>query len=133
MINLIVQKFKAKKKLKCGLNRDIDKYKELRHSVKRLLAKCHDDYIKNTEEKLKTNSKCFFSYTESMKKTNSLPINLRLKDDRLNDKSCACDWFARFCKSVYQESDCISDIFDDCSFTNAQLRNIAITDDEIVK
>lgn len=99
----------------------------LRHSVKQLISECHDNYIRNTEDKLKSNSKCFFSYTKSIRKTNSLPINLNHNDDSASDKNSACDLFARFFNSVYQGSGCTNDIFDDELIDRIRLKNVTVS------
>lgn len=61
LIELIREKSKArKKKEKSGNQCDVDRYRDLRRLVKRLISDCHDKYIQNTEDKHKSNSKCFF-------------------------------------------------------------------------
>lgn len=49
------------------------KYSDLRKSVKYGIKSCFDDYVKDCEDKMKTNTKCFFAFTKSLKRTNSLP------------------------------------------------------------
>ena len=81
LIQLIGEKSKARKKRRIGKQSDIDEYRLLRRSVKQMIVECHD----NTEDKLKSNSKCFFSYTKLMRKTNSLLVDLNHGDSAAND------------------------------------------------
>lgn len=48
-------------------------FSKLQRSLKNLQDECHDNYTKNTEEKLSSNTKCFFSYSKALKASNSLP------------------------------------------------------------
>lgn len=77
------------------------KYSDLRKQVKREIEECFDDYVNDCEEKLKSNTKCFFAFTKSLKRTNSLPDSMRYGDDETNDRFAICNLFANFFKSVY--------------------------------
>lgn len=128
---LIVKKSRAKNRKKSGKQCDIDEYKRLRKAVKQMISECHDNYVRNTEDKLKSNSKCFFSYTKSIRKTNSIPANLSCNDDSVNDRNSACDLFARFFNSVYQCSGLTVDIFDDELTDRLRLKDIALSEDSV--
>lgn len=105
--------------------------------MKDVIHKCHDEYVNNTEDNLKSNAKCFFSYTKSLRKSNSMPINVHLNDADASDKSSVCDLFARFFNSVYQESD---DLLDDLSeldsvndnpYSGERLCDVSISESEV--
>lgn len=75
----------------------------MRKQVKNGIKKCFSNYVNDCEEKIKANTKCFFSFTKSLKKTNSLPSSMKLGDEITSDKSSICNLFAKFFKSVYNE------------------------------
>lgn len=130
LIHLIIKKSRAKKKKKGGNESDIQKYKDLRHAVKKLITVCHDNYVANTEDNLRSNSKCFFSYTKSLRKTNSLPVNLRHGNLSAGGNVSACELFAQFFDSVCQSSGCLNDIFDADPTDQNWLRNITVSEDD---
>src|SRR6202000_724821 len=103
----------------------------MRRKVKQMISECHDNYIRNTEDKLKTNTKCFFSYTKSIRKTNSLPANLSHNGDTTNDRISACDLFARFFDSVYQRSGVTHDVFEDGRTDRVRLTDKAVSEDDV--
>lgn len=76
-------------------------FSEIRKLVKRLIQKCLDDYVEDCEEKIKTNSKCFFAFTKSLRKTNLLPGSMKLNDDIGSDRQTICNLFARYFNSVF--------------------------------
>lgn len=81
------------------------KYSELRTKVKKEIKKCFTNYVSDCEEKIKTNTKCFFSFTKSLKKTNSLPSSMKLESEVSNDRASICNLFAKFFQSVYNDPD----------------------------
>lgn len=131
LIQLIAEKSRARARKIGGTQSDIDVYKRLRRTVKQKISECHDNYVRNTEDKLKVNTKCFFSYTKSIRKTNALPTTLRHDDCTVNDKSSACDLFARFFNSVYQESGTSDDISDHRSVGRACLNDIIVSEKDV--
>lgn len=72
------------------------KYSGLRKGVKREISKCFRDYVNDCEEKIKVNAKCFFSFTKSLRKTNSLPGSMKLGSSRGDDGVSICNLFAKF-------------------------------------
>lgn len=73
----------------------------LRKSVKAGKAECFDAYVNDCEEKIKSNNKCFFAFTKSLRKSNSLPNGMRYEDEYASDRLSVCNLFAKFFKSVY--------------------------------
>lgn len=57
--------------------------------------------MKDCEVKIKTNNKCFFAFTKSLRKTNSLPNSMKYEDDQASDMLSVCNLFAGFFNSVY--------------------------------
>lgn len=80
-------------------------FSNLRKSVKQLQDQCHNKYVANIEEKLSSNTKCFFSYTKSLKASNSLPNVIRNNDVTANNRQSICDLFGEYFASVYQVPD----------------------------
>lgn len=82
LIGLIKEKDKVRLMIK---EADCPMFKaELRHQfsglrklVKLGIKTCFDDYVRDCEEKLKSNTKCFFAFTKSLRKTNSLPTGMK--------------------------------------------------------
>ncbi len=108
LISLIRSKANAKssyEREKCPVKRIKlkDKFSNLRKTVKVEIKKCFDNYVNDCEEKLKTNTKCFFAFTKSLKKTNSLPSSMKLGDEIVSDRSSICNLFAKFFESVYDD------------------------------
>lgn len=106
LIALIRKKEAVRQRLKrerCPLNKEKLKleFSALRKSVKSVIGLCFDGYVKDCEEKIKTNTKCFFAFTKSLKKTNSLPNSMKLEDDEASDKLSICNMFAKYFSSVY--------------------------------
>lgn len=98
--------------------------------MKAKILECHGNYVQNTEDTLRTNSKCFFSYAKSLKKTNSLPVNMSLNDESADNRQSVCDLFARFFNSVFQDSGNVDDICDD-DVTGLNLNSFTISEDDV--
>lgn len=86
LISKIKMKDKLRQKIKneecpvAGANLKLE-FSNLRKSVKMGIKTCFEDYVIDCEEKLKSNTKCFFAFTKSLKKTNSLPNSMRYLDE----------------------------------------------------
>lgn len=79
-------------------------FNELRKSVKVSIKSCFGEYVEDCEQKLKSNTKCFFAFTKSLKKTNSLPSSMKYEDEEASDRVSVCNLFARYFNSVYNPS-----------------------------
>lgn len=64
LISLIKKKDHLRRKIKTEVS-------NLRKSVKTATKACFDNYVKDSEEKIKSNTKYFFAFTKSLKRTNS--------------------------------------------------------------
>lgn len=146
LILLIEEKSKVKIKLnksKCVVEKAKlkAKFSDLRKQVKHETQICFDNYASDCEEKIKTNSKCFFSFTKSLNKTNSLPNNMSLANESSNERQGICNLFAKFFGSVFNqnvqliqpneviydpfyEQEEILDILPDISFTTSQVQDV---------
>lgn len=80
-------------------------FSRLRKAVKQLMFQCHENYVQNIEEKLPSNTKCFFAYTKSLKSSNSLPNVIHHDGVSARDRRAACSMFAEYFASVYQQPD----------------------------
>lgn len=106
LISLIKKKSAVKDKLKrvkCSVERSelMAKFSQMRRDVKEMINKCFTDYVNDCEDKLRSNTKCFFAFTKSLRKTNSLPSSMRFGSEVSEDRQSICDSFARFFDSVY--------------------------------
>lgn len=57
--------------------------------------------MSNCEEKIKTNPKCFFAFTKSLRRTNCLPNTMKYMGIESSDGSTVCNLFARYFNSVF--------------------------------
>ena len=73
--------------------------------VKWLQDKCENEYVSNIEEKLSSNTKCFFSYTKAQKASNSLPNVVHHEGISAFSRQSVCNLFADYFASVYQQPD----------------------------
>lgn len=73
----------------------------LRKSVKEGIKVCFDNYILDCEEKIKSNTKCFFAFTKSLKKTNSLPNSMKYDGEEVSDGMSVSNLFAKYFSAVY--------------------------------
>lgn len=117
LIKLIKKKSKAKSKLNkddTEINRR--KFAALRKQVKKEIKICFSNYVSDCEVKIKSNAKCFFAFTKSLRKTNSISKNMKYGDQVGNDQSSICNLFANFFTSIYLdegvEPDDASDVFE---------------------
>lgn len=81
-------------------------FSNLRKTVKTLTALCDEKYVRNIEEKLPSNTKCFFSsYTKSLKASNSMPNVVQSNGVFTNSRRSACNMFAEYFASVHPKPD----------------------------
>lgn len=78
-----------------------EEFKGRRKRVKIDIARCFDEYVLNCEDKIKLNTKCFFAFTKSLRKTNSLPNDMKLGNEVSGDRESICNLFAKFFSSVF--------------------------------
>ncbi len=76
-------------------------FSSLRKSVKSGKKACFDAYVKDCELKMKCNTKCFFAFTKSLRKTNSLPNGMKYGVELASDRLSICNLFAKYFDSVY--------------------------------
>lgn len=103
--SIVKESIDTKKKAGVDTQDDYNVFSLLRKQVKRLQDQCHAVYISNIEEKLSSNTKCFFSYTKARKATNSLPNVVHHENVTASDRQSACNLFAKYFASVYQQPD----------------------------
>lgn len=102
---IVKRSYDAKKKNGIDAADDYEKFSALRRQVKQLQEKCETKYVSNIEEKLSSNTKCFFSYTKSQRASNSLPNVVQHGDVIAADRQSVCNLFADYFASVYQTPD----------------------------
>lgn len=79
-------------------------YQQKRREYKRLKTKCLYEYETNIESKLKSNTKCFFAYTKSLRKSNFLPPIMKYNDQSSENLLDTSNLFAKYFASVYTDS-----------------------------
>ncbi len=83
---------------------DYSNFSSTRKAVKDLREESHRTYIADIEGKLSVNTKCFFSYTKSIKKSNSFPNCVQYNETVASDRQSICNLFADYFASVYDNS-----------------------------
>lgn len=137
LISLIVRKANAKASYmkEKDVNKKAapkEKYSDLRKLVKKGIKSCFN------EEKIKTNTKCFFSFTKSLRKTKSLPNSMKFEDEISSDRVSICNLFSKFFTSVFNPADpqeyvLFDDgpVYDPFVHQNTQVSDMTITPGEI--
>lgn len=103
--SIIKQIHDAKKKEGIDTTDDYALFSNLRKQVKQLQMQCERVYVSDIEEKLSSNTKCFFSYTKSQRASNSLPNVVHCDNATATDRQSVCNLFADYFASVYQRPD----------------------------
>lgn len=85
----LIKLIKKKTNAKMRLNRDGSKanknvFSKLRKQATREIKLCFANYVNDCEDKLKSNTKCFFSLTKSLRTTNSLVSKMKYGDKASN-------------------------------------------------
>lgn len=106
LISMIKKKDSLRRKIRneeCEVTKSKlrSEFAELRKSVKIGIKGCLDDYITDCEEKIKSNTKCFFAFTKSLRKTNALPSSMFYRGEEATDVKSVCNLFASYFSSVY--------------------------------
>lgn len=106
---LIKKKANAKSRLnKDGNDSNKNAFSKLRKQVKKEIKICFSNYVNDCQVKLKSNTKCFFSFTKSLKKTNSLASSMKYGDAASNDRVSICNLFSNFFATVYHSNSEVS-------------------------
>lgn len=136
LIKLIKKKANAKKKVNVDDNElNKGRFSRLRKQVKREIKACFGNYVSDCETKLRDNTKCFFAFTKSLRKTNSLANSMKYGDSVSNDRETICNFFASFFDSVYQKDD-DNEVSEVCSFedqVNDVIGNISFSVSDVKK
>lgn len=82
------------------------KRKQIKKERKQSLWK----YENNIETLLKTNPRCFFSYTKSLQKSNHLPAIMRFKTRTAENMKATTNLFAEYFSSVYTTNNTTNDV-----------------------
>lgn len=103
--NLKNKKNKSFKRLRSDVNNHLLKnnYIKLQKDFDVLNSFLYKSYIISTESSIKNNSKVFWQFINSKRKSNGLPTFMHYLDDGSADPEIICDLFATYFKSVYSE------------------------------
>lgn len=103
LINLINEKSKIKSKLSRTPNPSLRiSFAEFRRQVKYEIRTCYNNYISSIEDSIQVNTKYFFSYTKSIRKTNVMPCSMKYDNLVGNDAESIANLFATHFESVYR-------------------------------
>ena len=78
--NLKLKAFHFRRYRKFGVDSDLSEYKRLRSLVKRDIRIKYREYLLDIESKFKTDSKCFWSFVASKRKTTGMPKTMNYGD-----------------------------------------------------
>ena len=84
---------------------DYEEFSRLRKEFKARKRLCEVAYVDDVERKVTVNTKAFFSYTKSLRKTNSVPSQVYYCLESAADPDSVCNLFARYFASVFKCSD----------------------------
>lgn len=115
----LIKALKLKVRARCKYLRtknplDYKLFADLRKEFKARKKLCEDAYIGDIEEKISVNTKAFFSYTKSLKKTNSIPNQVHFQGELADDPNAVCNLFAKYFESVFRH----------CTFVNFVVNQI---------
>lgn len=77
-------------------------FSKLRSKCKTLSRECYLAYISEVEDNIHGNSKCFWNFVQSSRKSIGLPDNLFFNDDHSDDPQVIANLFAKYFSSVYE-------------------------------
>ena len=84
-----------------GFQSDYIEFKRLRAKCIRMSKLCLASYTEKVESYLHKNSKTFWSYINSFKNNNDLPMNMYLDNENSSDSCETSELFCKFFKSTY--------------------------------
>lgn len=130
LIDLTIRKKIMHKKFKSsGFNHYYNLFSDLRRQCNVLSQECYKNYVRKTESSLQHNSKQFWNFINSKRKSNDLPNSVFLDDDIADMGPDAASLFAKFFSSVYvTESPEYTDIV---SSNNINITNFSISISDI--
>lgn len=103
--SILKQQYNDKIKKGIADDSDYENFSNMRRKVKNFQERCHENYVADIEGKLSSNTKSFFSYTKSLKASNSLPNVVHHNGSSSSDRQSVCNMFASYFASVYQQPD----------------------------
>lgn len=96
-----------------------DIYKIKRRELKYEFRACEKKYTESIEDLIQSNTKAFFDYTKSLKKSNKLPNKMKLRNKSSEDPVGIANLFADHFESVYEPIDHLVRICDlNCNCDN---------------
>lgn len=130
LINLTIQKKRAHKKYKSsGSYQNYQLFSGLRSQCSICSRECYRNYIQNIESSLQNDTKHFWNFINSKRKTNELPAAIKFDDACAEMGPEAANLFADYFGSVYSvpKQDCMSEILSN-NIINISNYHILISD-----
>lgn len=98
----IKEKYKYLRKFKIYGNKcDEMSFTYLRERVKTLESTCYRHYLQSTEEAIKNNPKCFWSYVKNKTKSHSMPSSMEFNNENLSSGESICSAFSSYFQSTF--------------------------------
>ena len=118
-------------------NSDYLKYSSVRSQCKSLSRVCYGNFIADVERDIPLNINRFWTYVNCLRKSNSLPNNMFLNDQKATEPQTIANLFAKHFDSVYERSssnngDNINSV-DSSGISSVPLSGLLITIEEILK
>lgn len=105
LVKVLKAKVRARVKfMRTKNSADYAVFSNLRKEFKARQRMCEEVYISDIEDKVSVNTKAFFSYTKSLRKTNSVPSVVHYGPDSASDPDSVCNLFAKYFASVFNHS-----------------------------
>ena len=131
LIRIIKDKERCLSKYKRhGFVADRTKFEQLRKKENMLISRCYNKYISQVESNLQVTIKEFWSYTKSLKKTNSYPRSLTFNDYSETNPKRLANTFAQYFSSVYDDNSTFTNVYTN-SFLHPSLEAIEISEQKV--
>ena len=96
------KKNKAFKKFKqYNSSYDFSTYTKLRYEFSVMNTKCYNDYLNKVKNEINIDSKKFYNFVNTKRKTSEYPTNLKFNDKMSDIDSDISEFFSDFFKSIY--------------------------------
>lgn len=110
----------------------LSEYKRLRSLIKSKISKAHKDYIQKVQSQIHDDSKQFWSFIQSKKRSSRIPGIMTYNGNTIGNPQGIVNSFASFFESVFVQS-CHSLCTDDSSNNQINLKLPTISEEDVFK
>lgn len=134
LINLIKQKKAAHKKYKqTNSELDYNNFSQLRNLCKNSISLAHQTYLRQTENAITYDIKCFWRYVQSKTKDiKTVPTRMYYNNNLASDGVAVANFFCEYFKSIYSKSNHV-DVAFEYIVSQLHIPSLNVTCDEIGK